>query len=152
VLSPDGTFIGVSNQSIVGAGAISYSTNILHNGTLVTAVPGFAIGWIDNGRILVNQYSATGDLIVGYTGAAIYSSAGVQLATPPLPELHGIQTLTTDSVYDPFHNAIYSLTTGQPVWTGSFGSYGLGAVVGSYVVYQTGGPYEPGHSIVLETH
>jgi hypothetical protein len=152
VLSPDGTLIGVANLTVVGAGTISYSTNILHNGSLVSAVPGFPIGWIDNGRILVNQYSPTGDLIVGYTGAAIYSPAGVNLATPALPELKSLETVTADSVYDPSHNAIYSLTTGQPVWTGSFGGSGRGAVVGSYVVYQTGGGSNPGHNVVLETH
>jgi hypothetical protein len=142
-LSPDGTLIGVSNY----AGG-SYSTNILHNGSLVTAVAGVGIGWIDDGRILVNQYSGT----PSSTGSSIYSAAGVLLAAPALPELKTIQTVTTDSVYDPSHNAIYSLTNGQPVWTGSFGGSGLGAVAGSYVIYQSGAPYQPGHSIVLETH
>jgi hypothetical protein len=151
VLSPDGTLIGVATFTAV-IGQVNYSTNLLHNGTLVTAVPGFPIGWIDDARILVNQYSPTGDLTVGYTGAAIYNSAGVKLSTPALPELKSLQTVTADSVYDPSHNAIYSLTTGQPIWTGSFGGSGRGAVVGSDVIYQTGGSSNPGHTIVLETH
>jgi hypothetical protein len=39
-----------------------------------------------------------------------------------------------------------SLTTGQPTWTGTYPSAGLGAVSGTHVVY------ESGHSIVAESY
>ena len=143
LLSPDGTLVAEYNlaQSNVSV------TNIFKNGSLVTAVPGAAVGWIDNDRLLVNQYILTfpfQDTL--YTGCTIYSSAGVPLATPSLTELKSIQTVNSGSVYDPSHNAVYSLTTGQSAWTGSFPSTGVGAVSGAYIVYASG------HSVVLESY
>jgi len=85
------------------------------------------------------------DTVIVYAGCAIYSATGVQLSTPALPELQSIQSVNSDSVYDPSHNAIYSLTTGQPIWTASFPGVGVGTVAGPYVVY------ESGHSVVIET-
>ena len=143
LLSPDGTLVAEYNY----AGYSSSVTSIFKNGTLVTAVPGAAVGWIDNNRILVNQYVLVDSRMgtVQYGGCTIYSSAGVQLATPPLPELKSIQTVNSDSVYDPAYNTIYSLTTGQPIWTGSYPGSVVGAVAGAYVVY------ESGHSVVVES-
>jgi hypothetical protein len=141
LLSPDGTLIA----AYTGTSGPQSATNIFKNGTLVTAIPGIAVGWIDNNRLLVNQYITNGYLGVQYSGCIIYSAAGISLATPALPELKSIQTVTSDSVYDPTHNAIYSLTTGQSTWTASFPSSGVGAVAGPYVVY------ESGHRVVVET-
>ena len=157
LLSPDGTLLAAST-SLYG------STNIFKNGTFVSAVPGFVIGWLDNDRLLVNHYTyaSGGNPMNGwYTGCNIYSSAGVQLSTPSTPELDYFQTVTTDSVYEPSSNSIYSLTTGQPAWKGSLPinsgdwgaalhSYlyirqGVGAVAGPYVVYASG------HSVIVET-
>lgn len=50
-------------------------------------------------------------------------------------------------MYSPRDNAIYSVTTGQPTWTGPYppDSYGVlpgggvGAVAGSYVVFESQG-------------
>jgi hypothetical protein len=142
LLSPDGTLIAVTTDA---PGPLSV-TNIFQNGTLVTAVAGFPVGWIDNSRLLVNQYTAYGQGFQRYSGCTIYSAAGVPVATPSLPVLKSIQTVNSDSVYDPSHNAIYSLTTGQPTWTASFPGSGVGAVSGAYVVY------ESGHSVVVETY
>ncbi|WP_263415780.1 Ig domain-containing protein [Terriglobus albidus] len=143
LLSPDGTLIAV----YTGTSGPQSATSIFKNGTLITAVPGVAVGWIDNNRILVNQYvfANSGPPIIQYSGCTIYSSAGVPLATPSLPELKSIQIVDSDSVYDPSRNAIYSLTTGQSTWTASFPGSGVGAVSGAYVVY------ESGHSVVVET-
>jgi hypothetical protein len=144
LLSPDGTLVAVYNV----AGSYSSATSIFKNGTLVTVVLGAAVGWIDNNRILVNQYVLAGSGANQgsvYGGCTIYSSAGVQLATPSLPELMSIQTVNSDNVYDPSYNAIFSLTTGQPFWTASFPRSGVGAVSGAYVVY------ESGHSVVVES-
>jgi hypothetical protein len=142
LLSPDGTLIAECNVP----GSNSSVTNIFKNGTLVATVPGAAVGWIDNNRLLVNQYIQIlrPFLEDGYGGCTIYSSAGAPLSTPSLPELKSIQTVNSDSVYDPSHNAIYSLTSGQPTWTGSFPSSGVGAIAGLNVVY------ESTHSVVAE--
>jgi hypothetical protein len=140
LLSPDGTLIA----AYTGTSSPQSVTNVFKNGTLVTAVPGVAVGWIDNDRLLVNHYISVDGLLIQYSGCTVYSSNGVSLATPSLPELKSIQTVDSDSVYDSSHNTIYSLTTGQPIWTASFPSSGVGAVSGVYVVY------ESGHSVVVE--
>ena len=136
-LSPDGTLVAVYNAPRSSTSV----TSIYKNGTLVTAVPGAVVGWIDNARLLVNQYGANGCL-----GCTIYSSAGAALATPSLPELQSIQTVNSDSVYDPVSNEIHSRTTSQPTWTASYPSSSVGAVSGAYVVY------ESGHSVVVESY
>jgi hypothetical protein len=145
LLSPDGTIVAVYN---VPEDPSSTTSIFNYNNESLTTVPGAAVGWIDNNRILVNQYvlaGSRGNQYLQYS-CTIYSSAGVSLATPSLPELMSIQTVDSDSVYDPSHNAIYSLTTGLPIWTGSFPSSGVGAVSGAYVVY------ESGHSVVVESY
>ncbi len=84
-----------------------------------------------------------------YAASTIYSPAGVALSTPALPEVGNnytytgnIQTVTSDTIYDPASNSIYSLTTGQVVWTGSLpglpGFSGSGAVAGPNIVYESG--------------
>ncbi len=143
LLSPDGTLVGVH----AGEARPDSATNIFKNGALTTAVPGVGAGWIDNNRILVNQYVYAGKVDKNaYRNAVIFSPAGVQIAAPPVPELKNVQTVTPDSVYDPNRNAIYSLTSGQPLWTGSFPSSGLGATAGACVVYVSR------HSVVVEDY
>jgi hypothetical protein len=113
LLSPDGTLVAV----YVG-GRSATSTNIYRNGTLVTTIPGVAVGWLDNSRLLVNNYRSAGTGTV-YNGAGVFSTAGLQVATSSIPELSGIQPITADLIYSPNRNAIYSLISGQAVWTGS---------------------------------
>jgi hypothetical protein len=146
LLSPDGTLIGeYSGNSLNNQCQPITATNLVKNGTLVTAVSGVGIGWIDNNRILANQYTHSSDGTVHYSGAIIYDATGAKVANPALPELKDIQTVTSDLIYDPSANTIYSLTSGQATWTGSLSNSGLGAVSGSYVVYQSG------HNIVMES-
>lgn len=128
-ISPDGTLIAVSS------GRIPYGTNIYKNSVLVTAVPGWAAGWIDNNRLLVNDYI---DSYPSFSGSAIYDSVGNQLARPSLPEIVQFQTATSDSIYDPKSNSIYSLTSGEAVWKSGRASDGKGALAGSRVIYQSG--------------
>ena len=151
LLSPDGTLIAAAS----GPPATNSATSILRNGVSITAVPGVGVGWIDNDRLLVNQYSLdTTGTIPKFANCAIYSSAGVLLTTSPIPvELKDIQVVTSDSVYDRNSNAIYSLSTGQILWRGSYPILEVldeelgpvGAVAGPYIVY------ESGHRIVVET-
>lgn len=154
--SPDGTLIA---DHIIEGDATS-STKIIQNGKLVTSVPGAGAGWIDNNRILVNQYVTTYISTVNWKETVtpvIYSAAGVQLAQLPTLNYPGnklttIQPVNSGWVYSPNTNAIYSLTSGDAVWTGSYPSTGeaptyngndtgkapLGAVAGPYIVYQSG--------------
>lgn len=84
-----------------------------------------------------NAISRPGGVPV-YTGSAIYSSSGIKLAAPPLPELQSLQALSSDSVYDPSSNTIYSTTTGAATWTTASSSTGRGAIAGSNVVFASG--------------
>jgi hypothetical protein len=146
LLSPDGTLIAEYTTRVVTvADYTGTATSIFKNGTLVKAVPGVGIGWIDNDRIAADQYvSASG--LTSCSGATIYDSTGTIVAAPSLPCLGSIQTVTPGQVYDLTKNAIYSLSTGQSTWTGSLPSSSSGAVFGSHVIYQSG------HNLVMESY
>jgi hypothetical protein len=132
-LSPDGTKVAVSNNKSATSGTDLYS-----NGTLVTAVLGWVVGWLDDSRILVNSYTLDNYGRLTYSGSTIYNSSGTKLSAPPLPELQSLQILSADSVYAPGSNAVYSTTTGMATWTSASPSTGVGAVAGSNVVFASG--------------
>lgn len=138
VLSPDGTLIAANQPS-------SLTVNIYRNGNLVATVPGVAVGWLDNNRVLINQYTVGRQL--QYNGAGIFDPLGVELGTSSIPELSIMQVVSSDLVYNPVSNVIYSLSSGQPVWTGTYPleKETRGAVSGSYVVYQSG------HRLLVES-
>lgn len=131
-MSPDGTLIAVDNQDF-GPNAV---TNIYKNGTLTAAIPGIALGWLDNNRLLANQYDwNVNKRMFMYTTAVIFNADGSQVSTVALPELTTFQLFNADTIYDPVHNALYSLSTGAKVWSGASPTTQVGAVSGSYVVY-----------------
>ena len=132
-LSPDGTKVAVSSSISAPSG-----TNVYVNGQLVSAVPGAVVGWLDNDRILVNNYTSNFVGVLIYAGCAIYDFSGTKLGAPPLPEIRSLQIVSTDSVYDPGSNTIYSTTTGKALWSGAGPSTGVGAVAGSGVVFESG--------------
>ena len=134
-LSPDGTLVAVSSGSPDSNSGGAITTNIYQNGTIVTSLSGWAVGWLDNSRLLVNNYSTNQPV---YLGANIYGPTGTQLASPPIPELRSIQLVTSDLVYAPSINQILSLTTGAPTWVSGDATVGLGAVAGSEVVFLSG--------------
>ncbi|HTL97705.1 MAG TPA: hypothetical protein VL181_02770, partial [Holophagaceae bacterium] len=137
-LSPDGTYIAVSSgppDSIYDAPLV---TDIYHNGVLVTAVPGWAAGWIDNGQLLVNSYAVEDASFVQYTSCAIYGTGGALLAAPPLPELRAFQPLGLNEVYAPALNAIFDTVSGASIWTSVHPSKGVGAVSGTNVIFASG--------------
>jgi hypothetical protein len=126
-LSPNGHHIAVT---------VGTATNLYEDGSLIGAAPGSAVGWIDDGRLLLSQYEPSRHR---YVGASITDPSGTPLATLPLPELPGIQPLGSDRAYAARQNAIFSLTTGSPVWTGSrLATLDLGAVAGPTVVFVSG--------------
>jgi hypothetical protein len=138
LFSPDGTLMAVAD----GLQSPGTATNIYQNFTLTTAVAGWPVGWIDNSRLLTSTYVASIEYPNGvYSSATIYSSAGATLATPALPELLSLETVSTDSIYSPYRNSIFSLATGEL----SFGNGDVvispnvaGTLAGSYVVYPSG--------------
>jgi hypothetical protein len=138
-LSPDGTLIALHTMGTTAPS--SKGTNIYKNGTLVTAVPGWSIGWLDNGRLL----AVTNDSSNNYTGSVIYGPTGTQLASSPIPDIYEFNGVTSNSIYSPTLNEILSLTTGAPTWASGSplltqGAMGpsLGAIAGSQVIFTSG--------------
>jgi hypothetical protein len=152
-MSPDGTSWAVSAGT---SGANSSTTNVFKNGVLATAIQGWLVGWIDNNRLLVNVYGPLTSIGYPYLNAIISDSTGATLATLPLPESkRRIQSLGSELIYSPDRNAIYSLSTGQSVWSGPIGlpipdttdrPSNQGGVAGSYVVFAYGS------KILVDTH
>jgi hypothetical protein len=129
-LSPDGTLIAVSSASDV-----SPTTNIYLNGALITAVPGWAVCWLDNSHLLV-QNSGSADF---YTSSVIVNPSGVTTSTPAPHEFEDpFQVVGPDSIYVPGKNSIFSVSTGGSTFSTATGSSGVGAVAGSYVVFASG--------------
>jgi hypothetical protein len=148
LLSPDGTLVAVSNQPPeTGAGVLT-STNIYKNGILSTSLSGWAVGWIDNGRLLVNNYDPNGGGDGKYIGSNIYGPTGAVLAAPPIPELLSFQVVTPqvtapDLLYSPGLNSIISLSSGAATWmsgspAGSSDEFFQGSVAGDQIVFQSG--------------
>lgn len=132
-LSPGGTKVAVSNEL-----SDQSATNIYSNGKLVTAVPGWVVGWLDDTHILVNNYTVVRGIGTPYNSCTIYDFSGTKRAAPPLPELKSLQIVSADSVYDPGSNTIYSIATGLATWKSATPSTGTGAVAGSNVVFASG--------------
>jgi hypothetical protein len=78
-------------------------------------------GWLDNARLLVQQWSSDdasghGPVEPFYQDTDIYSSSGTNLGSAPIPQLQTLQVLTSDSIYWRPANAILSVTTGAAIW------------------------------------
>lgn len=135
-LSPDGTLVAASDSS-----GSSASTKIYLNGSLVTAVPGWAVNWLSDNSLLINS-----------GGSVLYDAGGNLIGDSPLGALaYPTQVLGPDSLYQsntdplasgPGLNTIYSVTTGAPTWVGPrfspIASSPLGAVAGPRVVFVYG--------------
>lgn len=149
-LSPDGTYIAAPAPDATRGGG----SNIYHNGTLVTAVTGFAVGWLDNNRLLVNTYKQDNTVFhnIYYDTSVIYDATGHQLGTAPLPmQALTVQPLSSDSILVqatlPLNGpqpAVVSLSSGAVVLSigedtqGPRRSANPVAVAGTRVVYVAG--------------
>jgi hypothetical protein len=123
------------------------STNIYNNGILATAVPGIALGWLDNSRLVLNEYQLD-PVLVGpvLKGTVIYDAAGHLVGSIPFVGLKPFQVVPAssgNSVYNADYNTIVSLTQGSTIWasgntaivgntiTGNF----TGGVTGTQVIF-----------------
>lgn len=144
-LSPNGTLVALSST---GQGPAA-RTALYNNGTYVTTVVGYAVGWLDNARLLVDTYNSQGTLI----GANIFSPTGTLLAVAPFGAFNTMQVVSSDLVYTPQVNQVMSLSGANDGWAsgdqcGSTIQYdGLvpdefsscfGAYAGSQVVFVSG--------------
>jgi hypothetical protein len=68
-------------------------TNLYLNGNAGTAVPGAAVGWIDDSQLLVDNYTVV-DGFPAYRSSTIYSSTGTVISSPPLPAITNFESLS----------------------------------------------------------
>jgi hypothetical protein len=127
-VSPDGTLVAVDET-----GAGTFSSNIYKNGTLVTAVPGWAFTWLDNDRLLTYQslvkfqiYDSSGNFI---------SDAATQ---PNLSQCYSnCQIVSADSVTQ--GNQIVNYMTGAITWaSGDYQKTQKSAAAGTQMVIAAG--------------
>jgi hypothetical protein len=119
-ISPNGSVVAVNS----GPASYGTTTDIYTNAILTTALPGWAVGWLDNTRLLVEQFSVIppppslpgGQPTVVYDGASIFSPSGTNLGSSPIPQIQSPQVLTSDSIYSPQTNTITSVTSGLTLW------------------------------------
>jgi hypothetical protein len=150
-LSPDGTLVAETPPAPGNSGPGS-ATIVYLNGAVNTAISGSAVGWIDNGELLVNTvtdgvasganiYSPTGHLVSALPLLPTFDVTGVY--TPAIQPLSPASAPT--SIYSQLSNAIYSLTNGAVTWSSGsaihYSSGGVlptsgGAVSGTHVVFQ----------------
>jgi len=155
-MSPDGTLIATTTSSTSPSDP-NPGTNILQNGTLLTAITGMPVGWIDDGHLLINTF-AENDLETDYAGCNVYSPSGSSTGPCALPQVRAFQALTSDSIYAANLGEILSVSTGTVSWTsgdlmsgvqepvlqGGFsqdptgGNTAPGAVAGNRVVFASG--------------
>jgi hypothetical protein len=136
-ISPNGSLVAASTAPARGG----TTTSIYTNGTLTTTVNGWVVGWLDNTRLLADQFGQQ-NMIPNpvYLGADIFNSSGTNLGAAPIPQLQTLQPVTSDSTYSPQTNTILSLTTGATLWASADAAKGdgEGAITGSQVIFGSG--------------
>ena len=138
-LAPSNNLIAINDGDSVGAGGLGIgAVAVINTGVLSTAFNGFAVGWLDDQRLLLNNYQIQNRVGSVFVGATIVSPTGTKLADSPLPEIKRLQLLGADSIYSPELNEIVSPTSGAVSWTTGDSTRQLGAVAGSYVVFVSG--------------
>jgi hypothetical protein len=152
--SPDGTLVAAASGVLpTEGGTVGGDSQIYQNGTLVAAVPAYALGWIDNNDLLAGNYVSAKYPGATYVTSTIYSPSGLTLITFPsntLPEIVTPEFTGANSVYDPRSNAVYSLADGSNLWQGPALSPPNGATFGALA-----GPsvvYVHDHRVLLEPY
>jgi len=124
-ISPNGKRVAMTDYD--PAERKTMSTRLYDGATLVGAVAGAAVGWLDDNRLLVQEYgykaSAPGSGFA-YLTSKIYDAAGVLVASPAaLPDLGSTSLLdaTAADIIDATHvfarrdSRLFDAYTGKPV-------------------------------------
>jgi hypothetical protein len=140
--SPDGTLVAAPSGGNIP------TTTIYTNGALTTAVNGGAVGWLDNARLLVDNFKYEDENgIPFYDGTTIFSPSGTNLGSAPIPQIQSFQVVSSDSIYSPQTHTIFSVTTGATTWMSADESCSgvsagacivAGAVSGTQVIFAIG--------------
>lgn len=137
-LSPDETLVSIGD-------AVSGSSNIYKNGSLLTAVPAVGVAWLDNATLYANTFTRSSTQTL-YTGTVLYDGSGNVLNKLSLPQIDALAVVTPTKVYAPALNAIYSVTSGAEIWASANaprqicanGCSGFGVVAGPNIVFTSG--------------
>lgn len=122
-LSPSGAYTALSDADPLNDSAMASpklpGTSIYQGATLVNVVPGFAVGWIDDNRLLTQTYTF-GTIphlkLWTYASSYIYDNQGTLLATlPALPALVDFDTISPTQILSTPSGNVYDLTTGAAV-------------------------------------
>jgi hypothetical protein len=120
--------------------APSSTTQLYQNSTLVNAVSGYAVDWIDDNNLLVQTFK-TGTCVLGtcsvvYDHSTVYSNTGSVVASPTLPEIKDFTVVSAGEIFSASDSNIYNATTGALVR-----STGLpvgAALAGAHAIYAAG--------------
>jgi hypothetical protein len=149
-LSPDGTLMATQNGGVFNWTFMyifpGVNTSIYSNGQLTTTVDGLPLGWLDNGKLLVQHYDMVSKPVgANYLSSSVYDTQGHELSTPSLPQFtptnsRNWMSLTSkaDTVYSFGRNQIFSLTSGQSTWASGNASNGISGVTGTNVIFGSG--------------
>lgn len=158
LVSPNGTLFATSTGAATSAANPTPGTNILQNGTALTAVTGLPIGWIDDGHLVVNTFSettGTGGGTTVYAGCNVYSPSGQSTGPCVLPQVTEFQSVTSDTLYAPILGEIVSVSTGAVSWASGDTVSGSRAPMLPGFPQYTGGPPLPsalaGNRVVFES-
>ncbi|HKY36841.1 MAG TPA: hypothetical protein VJN18_12925 [Polyangiaceae bacterium] len=132
-LSPDGSRVAAPSGT---PNVAATTTNIYENGTLIDALTGYPLLWLDQDHLLVdtvgefNNPNKPG-------GARIYAIPGGFQPGPRLPGLGYLdpQMVSSTEIYAEYHNSVYSLTTGERLWSCDPDSEGEGTVAAGNIVF-----------------
>jgi hypothetical protein len=138
LLSPNGTLAAVASESLStlfqspNQVYIAPSTAVYQNGALLTTLNGYPVGWLDNSRLLVNNYQDGCDglmlAFICYEGTTLYGPTGIILAAPPIGmsgnneglgedgEIVSLQVVSSDLVFGPPYTEVISITAGTGTW------------------------------------
>ena len=132
-LSPDGSRVAVR---IGGPAIIASTTRLYEDGTLIDAFAGGPVLWLDQDHLLVNAFDFSPDF---QDGGRIYAIPG---GLQPGPQLdffldNDVAMLSPTEIYSGHsHNSVYSLSTGELLWSGDPAD--RGAVASDNIVYAIG--------------
>jgi hypothetical protein len=121
-LSADGTLVAVASGN---------ATNVYASGVLVNAFPGTPLSWFDDNRLLVELDGAW----------RIYDSSGQLQPTPNLKATYDpseVHIVSATEIYSPGFGAIYSLTSGEELWSCDGARFGPGTAAANYAVFVSG--------------
>jgi hypothetical protein len=136
--SPNGTLFATTSGS---------GTDLWNNSTLVTAVTGSPVGWVDDGHLLVNTYALPfpGAPEPTYAGCNVYSPTGQSTGSCALPQVSAFDAVTSDLIYAVNLAEVLSISTGDVSWMSGdspvppgSGPASVGAVAGTHVIFMSG--------------